>query len=93
MRIMPNKTIVEGKVNSVEPSSDGWGADVEFLVETSEAAAGFSDFLHAEPGTVVRAFAAQPDGIRPGQKYSLTTSVLGGPQGERVVIEDAQAKP
>ena len=87
MRIKPNKTILEGKVRRVERAADGWGANVQFAVEKSKPAEGFSDFLQAEPGSVVTVFAAEPDAIEAGKTYTLTASVLGGPQGERVIIE------
>jgi len=92
MRIKPNKTILKGTVARVVPASDGWGANVEFVVETSESAAGFSDFLQAKPGAVLTIFSAEPNAVEAGRAYTLTTSVLGGPHGERVVIEDARAK-
>jgi hypothetical protein len=37
----------------------------------------------------VTVFAAEPDAIKAGKSYTLTTSVSGGPQGERVVVEHA----
>ncbi len=92
MRIKPNKTLLEGKVNRVDRAPDGWGANVEFQVDNSAPAAGFSDFLQAKPGSVVTIFSAEPDAVQAGKAYKLTTSVLGGPRGERVVIEDAQPK-
>jgi hypothetical protein len=90
MRIKPNKTILQGTVTRVERAPDGWGANVHVAVDASKAADGFSDFLQAKRGSVVTVFAADPDGIEAGKSYTLTTSVSGGPQGERVVLESAQ---
>jgi hypothetical protein len=90
MQIKPNKTILKGKVERVERAPDGWGAHVDISVKRSAPAEGYADFLQAEPGSVVRLFAADPQGIEVGKTYSLTTSVLGGPRGERVVIEDVR---
>ena len=87
MRIKPNKTVLQGKVVRVAPAADGWGADVDIAVESSKAAAGSADFLQAAPGAVVTVFAAEPGAIETGKSYSFTVSVLGGPHGERVVIE------
>jgi hypothetical protein len=92
MRIMKNRTILHGKVRSIRPLPDGIGADVEFEVESSAPAKGYSDFVQAEPGSSLTVFAAEPDSVRPGGKYTVTASVLGGPNGERVVIEDAKAE-
>ena len=87
MRIKPNKAILEGKVKLVERAADGWGANVQFVVEKSKPAEGYSDFLQAQPGTVVTVFAAEPKAVTAGKTYTLTTSVLGGPEGERLVLE------
>ena len=92
MRTMPNKTILEGQVTRVDRAPDGWGADVEFTVERSQPAKGFPDFLQVEPGASLTIFAAEPDAVQPGRSYTLTTSVVGGPHGERVVVESARAK-
>lgn len=92
MQIKPNKTILQGTVSRVERAADGWGANVEVSVDKSAAAEGFSDFLQAKPGSVVTVFAAEPDAIEVGKDYTLTTSVLGGPHGERVVVESVDAK-
>jgi hypothetical protein len=87
MRIKPNKTILQGKVDRIEKTADGWGANVHFTVKKSKPAKGFQDFLQALPGSVVTVFAAEPDAIKPGRSYTLTASVLGGPRGERVIVE------
>jgi hypothetical protein len=87
MQIKPNRTILQGKVRRIERATDGWGANIQFAVEASKAAEGFPDFLQAQPGSLVTVFAADPDAIEAGKSYTLTVSVLGGPRGERVVIE------
>jgi hypothetical protein len=92
MRIKPNKTILHGRVNRVQPAAEGYGANVEFLIEASEPASGFADFLQAAPGSTATIFAADPQAVQPGRAYTLTITVLGGPQGERIVLEDARAK-
>lgn len=92
MRIKPNKTVLRGKVCRVDRVPGQWGANVEFAVEQCAPAEGFEDFLGAKPGSVVTVFAAEPERIRPGKVYTLTASVLGGPQGERIVIENAVAE-
>lgn len=87
MRIKPNKAILKGKATRVERAADGWGAYVQFSVDESAPAKGYQDFLHAEPGSTVTLFAAEPDAIEAGKSYTLTTSVSGGPKGERIVVE------
>jgi len=90
MQIAPNKTILKGVVDHVEAAPDGWGAHVRFTVRSSEAADGYRDFTGAEPGQTLQVFAAQPELVRPGGDYELTATVLGGPDGERIVLEDAR---
>jgi len=92
MRIKPNRSIIEGRVESIVPTADGFGANVEFAVEKTQSAKGFEDFLQAVPGSVITVFAAEPGTVEEGRSYKLTTSVLGGPRGERVVLEKAQPK-
>jgi hypothetical protein len=92
MQIKPNRTILKGTVRRVEKASDGWGANIEFLVDKSTPAQGFSDFLRAQPGSVITVFAPEPDSVEVGKTYTLTISVLGGPRGERAVIESVETE-
>ncbi len=92
MQIRPNRTLLEGQVRRIRPAPDGWGADIEFAVDRSSLAEGFPDFLHASPGQVVTIFAAEPDQLRPGARYAVTACVRGGPSGERIVLEAAEAQ-
>ena len=91
MLIKPNKTQLEGKVHRVERAADGIGAEVEIEISSSKAAGGHQDFIGARPGARVKMFAAVPDELEAGKNYRLTASVLGGPGGERVVIEKVRA--
>jgi hypothetical protein len=90
MRIKPNKSIVEGRISRIEPAADGFGADIEVEVDASDAAHGHEDFIGARPGTKVKMFAAVPEEIEAGGRYRFTASLLGGPRGERVVVESAK---
>lgn len=92
MRIKPNRSVIEGRVESISPAPDGYGANVAIVVEKAEPAKGYEDFLKAAPGSVVTVFAAEPEAVEEGKTYRLTTSVLGGPRGERVVLEKAQRR-
>ena len=93
MRIKPNKSIVEGRISKIERAADGIGADVEIEVERSNSAEGHEDFIGARPGTKVKMFAAAPEELEAGRRYKLTASLLGGPGGERVVVESAKRAP
>ena len=93
MRIKPNKSIVEGRVKSIAPAADGIGAEVEIEVERAGSAEGHDDFIGARPGTKLKLFAAVPEELEAGRRYKVTASVLGGPGGERVVVESAKRAP
>lgn len=91
MQIMPNRTVLEGRVRSIVPAPNGWGADLEFAVDRTAHAEGYPDFLRTHPGQVLTLFAAEPEGFRTGERYRVTASVRGDARGERVVVEAAQA--
>jgi hypothetical protein len=92
MQIKPNKTILEGNITHIDRAADGWGAHVQIMVERVIPVDGFADFLRAKPGSIVTVFAARSDAIKLGGRYALTVTVLGGPQGERVVLQDASPR-
>lgn len=91
MQLAPNKSRLKGRIRKIIPAADGWGADVEFEVDSCVPADGQPDFVRAEPGAVITLFAAEPELLEPGKDFTVTASALGGPDGERVVIGDAQA--
>lgn len=87
MHLAPNKTIVEGLVERVTPSPDGFGCEVQLSVKSAKAARGFKDFLGTRKGERVDIFVANAKDIRTGKLYRFTTTLLGGPGGERAVAE------
>jgi hypothetical protein len=92
MNLRPNKSLIEGKVKRVTRAADGVGGDVVVDVLECKPADDLDDFIGAEPGAELTLFTAEPDAIEPGKSYRLTTRVLGGPNGERMVIEAAAPK-
>lgn len=90
MQIMPNKTVLTGTVNKVVAAADGWGAELDVTVHKSSPVKGYADFLGTEPGASLKLFVADSEQLRPGQDYRLTATVLGGPTGERIVVEAAR---
>lgn len=92
MIIRPNKSLIDAKVKRIARAADGIGADVVVDVEACKGAADFDDFIGAEPGAELTLFTAEPDTLERGKAYRLTTRVLGGPHGQRIVIEDAQPR-
>ncbi len=92
MLLRPNKSLIEGRVKRVRRASDGVGAELVVDVETCTSADDLEDFIGAEPGEELTLFTADPDVIEAGKSYRLTTRVLGGPNGERMVVEAAEPK-
>ena len=92
MLLRPNKSLIEGKVKRVKRAADGVGADVVVDVQTCMSTDDLDDFIGAKPGAELTLFTAEPDAIEPGKSYRLTTRVLGGPNGERMVVEAAEPK-
>ena len=92
MLLRPNKSLIEGKVKRVKRAADGVGADVVVDVLKCKSADDFDDFIGAKPGAELTLFTAEPDAIEAGKSYRLTARVLGGPNGERIVVEAAEPK-
>ena len=92
MMLRPNKSLIEGKVTRVKRAADGVGADVVVDVRECTSTDGLDDFIDAKPGEELTLFTAEPDAIEAGKSYRLTTRVLGGPNGERMVVEASEAK-
>lgn len=90
MILRPNKSLIEGRVKRVKRMADGIGADVVVNVVKCKAADDLDDFIGAEPGAELTLFTAEPDAIEAGQSYCFTARVLGGPSGERMVVEAAE---
>lgn len=92
MMLRPNKSLIDGTVKRVKRCADDVGADVVVSVLGCTSIGSFDDFIGAQPGAELTLFTAEPDAIEAGKSYSLTTRVLGGPNGERMVIEAAEPK-
>ncbi len=92
MMLRPNKSLIDVKVKRVKRAADDVGADVVVSVLECKSAGEFDDFIGAQPGAELTLFTTEPDAIEAGKSYLLTTRVLGGPHGERMVIETAEPK-
>jgi hypothetical protein len=92
MRLRPNKSLIEAKVKRVTRAADGVGADVVVDVQKCRSTDDHDDFIEAKPGAELTLFTAEPDAIEAGKSYRLTARVLGGPNGERMVVEAAEPK-
>ena len=92
MILRPNKSLIEGTVKRVKRAADGVGADVVVDVQECTSTDDLDDFIGAKPGAELTLFTADPDAIEAGKAYRLTARVLGGPKGERMVVEAAEPK-
>lgn len=90
MQLRPNKSLIEGVVTGVAPAAEGVGADVTVDVRSCRGTGGFDDFIGAVPGESLTLFTAESCDLDVGLAYCLTARVLGGPNGERIVVEAAE---
>jgi hypothetical protein len=93
MRLRPNRATLEGEVIAIRRCADGVGADIELRVLAMPTRGRPEDFTGARAGQSMTLFAAVPEALQPGGCYRFEVSVLGGPQGERVVVESATPSP
>jgi hypothetical protein len=93
MRIRPNRSTLEGEVIAIRRSADGVGAEVDMRVTANRSRGAAADFTAAVAGQAMTLFAAVPEALEPGGRYRFEVCVLGGPQGERIVVETAKPLP
>lgn len=86
MRLHPNRSTLEGQVLSLRRCSDGVGAELDMCVSRCEAQPPLEDFIGAAPGQRLSAFTPLPEALNIGVSYRFDATLLGGPQGERVVL-------
>jgi hypothetical protein len=90
MMLRPNKSLIEGTVKDVQRAADGIGAHVVVDVRSCTSIDGLDDFIDAKPGEELTLFTAEPETLEAGKSYRLKARVLGGPRGERMVVEAAE---
>ncbi len=90
MQIKPNQTILEGKVTSIRPHHEGWGADVDLEVLRNVSPSAEEDFLNPRPGQTITTFTAEPGKLVVGNLVRAQATLLGGPHGERAVLQEVE---
>ena len=93
MQIKPNRTILTGKVVSVEPERDGHGVNISLEVEENKTPQPEEDFVRSKPGENVSLYFSEVDALKVGDSVEVRASLSGGPFGQRIVIEDAKKIP
>ncbi len=92
MQLAPNGSIIDGVVRQILTEKSGFGRELVVDVKDTRAARGKKDFLNAAEGDRVTLFLAAPLTVEIGQRYRILASVLGGPNGQRTVIESLSKK-
>jgi hypothetical protein len=87
MLAKPNKTVVEGTVRAITPTSDGQGHDIEIEVCRNLSRGKSDDFIQPAEGQLLILFAAQTQGVTIGDRVRVQARLLAGPFGERRVLE------
>lgn len=87
MRLKPNRSLLEARVDGLRRCADGYGAEIDLWVLRCEPMPPAEDFIGAPPDSALEAFSAVPEALHVGDTYCFEASVLGGPQGERVVLQ------
>jgi hypothetical protein len=90
MRIKPNETVLKARVRRVEPEPDGEGANLHLEILGNESPAPDRDFLRPENGSTLTVYAAGEHGLKVGDVVRARAKLLGGPGGERAVLESSE---
>ncbi len=87
MRLKPNLSRLQARVLGLRRCEDGFGAEVDLEVLRCGPLEPGEDFIGAQAGSQIQAFTAVPESIEQGVVYAFEATVLGGPQGERIVLQ------
>jgi hypothetical protein len=87
MLAKPNKTVVEGTVRAIMPTSEGQGHEIEIEVCRNLTRGRRDDFIQPAEGQSLILFAAQKPGVTVGDRVRVQARLLAGPFGERTVLE------
>ena len=90
MNLKPNRTHLDVEIIAVSRSPDGGGSEVKARVLRTDTTRAAGDFIQAREGDQLSLFAADPSGLSAGKKFAIDATVLGGPEGERIVLQEAR---
>jgi hypothetical protein len=86
MKTPPNRTVVTGRLQKVEPAVDGYGGDLEIEVVSNESPDPSADFIKPEAGKQLRAFYPEPSerdiSLLIGRLVRVDLTFLGGPRAD-----------
>ena len=90
MKAHPNQTTVRAEVKQIKPAADGHGHDVELEILGNDSPDPNADYLKPKAGDRVTVFAADPDGLKTGERIRATLALSGGPFNQRTVLREAK---
>lgn len=93
MLAKPNTTLIEGAVTAIKPAKDGIGHDFEIEVHRNLSLGKDEDFIQPTEGQSLHLFAAQEPNAAIGDLVRVQARLLGGPFGERTVVEQVELLP
>ena len=91
MLAKPNKTVVEGTVRAINPTSDRQGHHIEIEVCRNLSRGRHDDLIQPAEGQSLILFAAQTPPVTVGDRVRVQARLLAGPFGERRVLEQLDA--
>jgi hypothetical protein len=87
MLAKPNQTVIEGTVRAIRADEGGFGTNVEIEVDRNVSPSDDADFLKTQRGEVLTVFSPELPATEIGQHVRLHARLLGGPRGQRVILE------
>jgi len=87
MQAKPNQTVIEGTVRAIQSDAGGYGSNVEIEVSRNLSPEEEADFLKPQRGDRLTLFTAEVPMTEVGQRVRVRVRLLGGPFGERRIIE------
>lgn len=83
----PNRTLVRAVLNAYAPAADGYGGELDLRILRNDSTSAEEDFLKPEVGKSIKAFSHERPMIDIGRTVDIQLTLLGGPRGERAVVQ------
>lgn len=93
MKVKPNLTVIEGVIRAIRPDPGGYGLNVEIEVSRNVSPAEGEDFLKPKPGELLALFTPEAPSAKAGQRVRVQARLLGGPFGQRSILDQLEAIP
>ncbi|HEY5892659.1 MAG TPA: hypothetical protein VIT91_05455 [Chthoniobacterales bacterium] len=91
MRTQPNSTLIEGIVTDIRADDGGIGYEVSLSTKANVSREKQRDFIRPAPGREIKLFCLEAPGeVRVGDLVRAQAELLGGPKGQRVVLQEIE---